>query len=61
MDSHGGWIARPAAIVRFLMHIDGFAAPPDILAPPTFQTMTTASAANAGHAKGWAVNRANNW
>ncbi len=24
MDSHGGWIARPADIVQFFMHVDGF-------------------------------------
>jgi CubicO group peptidase (beta-lactamase class C family) len=61
MDSHGGWIARPADIVQFFMHVDGFAAPPNILKPPTIQAMTTPSAANAGYAKGWMVNKANNW
>jgi CubicO group peptidase (beta-lactamase class C family) len=33
MDSHGGWIARPADIVQFFMHVDGFAVPPNILRP----------------------------
>ena len=61
MDSHGGWIARPADMVRFLMHVDGFATPPDILRPPTIRSMTTASSANPGYAKGWSVNRAGNW
>jgi CubicO group peptidase (beta-lactamase class C family) len=61
MDSHGGWIARPSDLVRFLMHVSGFAAPPNILEPQTIQTMVTASAANTGYAKGWAVNKANNW
>lgn len=61
MDSHGGWIARPADLVQFFMHVDGFAAPPNILKPQTIQTMTTASAANANYAKGWEVNKANNW
>jgi CubicO group peptidase (beta-lactamase class C family) len=61
MDSHGGWIARPAALVRFLMHVSGFASPPNILKPQTIQTMTAASAANPRYAKGWAVNQANNW
>src|SRR5260370_13619996 len=61
MDSHGGWIARPAAIVRFMMHVDGFAKPPNILKPQTIQTMTTASAANPGYAKGWSVNKSGNW
>jgi CubicO group peptidase (beta-lactamase class C family) len=61
MDSHGGWIARPADLVQFFMHVDGFAAPPNILEPHTIQTMTTASAANPHYAKGWEVNAANNW
>jgi CubicO group peptidase (beta-lactamase class C family) len=61
MDSHGGWIARPADLVQFAMHVDGFAAPPNILKPETISAMTTASSANAGYAKGWAVNKANNW
>jgi hypothetical protein len=34
---------------------------PNILKPETIQVMTTGSAANAGYAKGWAVNEANNW
>jgi CubicO group peptidase (beta-lactamase class C family) len=61
MDSHGGWIARPTDLVQFAMHVDGFAAPPNILKPETIRAMTTASDANAGYAKGWAVNKANNW
>jgi CubicO group peptidase (beta-lactamase class C family) len=61
MDSHGGWIARPTDLVQFFMHVDGFSTPPNILKPQTIETMTTASAANAGYAKGWEVNKANNW
>jgi CubicO group peptidase (beta-lactamase class C family) len=61
MDSHGGWIARPADIVQFFMHVDGFADPPNILKPQTIQTMTTPSAVYAGYAKGWMVNKVNNW
>jgi CubicO group peptidase (beta-lactamase class C family) len=61
MDSHGGWIARPADLVQFVMHVSGFATPPNVLKPETIQVMTTGSAANASYAKGWAVNKANNW
>lgn len=61
MDSHGGWLARPAAIVRFMMHVDGFARPPNILKTQTIQTMTTGSVANPDYAKGWAVNKSGNW
>jgi CubicO group peptidase (beta-lactamase class C family) len=60
MDSHGGWIARPADLVQFAMNVDGFSAS-SILKPDTIRTMTTASSANAGYAKGWAVNKAGNW
>jgi CubicO group peptidase (beta-lactamase class C family) len=61
MDSHGGWIARPADYVQFVMHVDGFAKPPNILKPQTIQTMTTPSAVYANYAKGWGVNKADNW
>ena len=61
MDAHGGWIARPADLVQFAMHVDGFARPPNILKPQTIQAMTTGSAANPNYAKGWAVNKAGNW
>jgi CubicO group peptidase (beta-lactamase class C family) len=61
MDSHGGWIARPAAIVRFFMHVDGFARPPNILKAETIKIMTTATSANPEYAKGWFVNKDGNW
>jgi CubicO group peptidase (beta-lactamase class C family) len=60
MDSHGGWIARPADIVNFLMHIDGYAKPPNILKPDTIKTMTTGSAVSPGYAKGFAINKYGN-
>jgi CubicO group peptidase (beta-lactamase class C family) len=61
MDSHGGWIARPTDYVQFVMHVDGFAKPRNILNLQTIQMMTTPSPANASYAKGWAVNKADNW
>jgi CubicO group peptidase (beta-lactamase class C family) len=61
MDSHGGWLARPADLVRLFAHVSGFAPPANILQPRTIQRMTTGSAANARYAKGWEVNRAGNW
>lgn len=60
MDAHGGWLARPASLAMFTSHVDGFSRS-SILLPATIQTMTAASAANAGYAKGWQVNRLNNW
>jgi CubicO group peptidase (beta-lactamase class C family) len=61
MDSHGGWLATPTDLVRFLVRVDGFPAKPDLLKPETIKVMTTASAASAGYAKGWCVNKFNNW
>lgn len=61
MDSHGGWIARPRDLVHFLMHVSGFDTPSNILNPQSIRVMTSASAANPGYAKGWAVNKFDNW
>jgi CubicO group peptidase (beta-lactamase class C family) len=61
MDSHGGWVATPTDLVRFLMHVDGYARPPNILRPRTIQLMTTAPAYSPDYAKGFCVNRFDNW
>lgn len=61
MDSHGGWLASATDLARFLVRVDKFPTKPDILRPDTIQIMTTPSAASAGYAKGWAVNKYNNW
>ena len=61
MDSHGGWLARPADLVRFASHVDGFATTANILSPSTIQLMTSATPANPRYAKGWAVNKFGNW
>jgi CubicO group peptidase (beta-lactamase class C family) len=60
MDSHGGWLATPADLVRFANHVDGFS-PALILQPDTIRTMTTASRTNPEYAKGWSVNSTGNW
>jgi CubicO group peptidase (beta-lactamase class C family) len=60
MDAHGGWLARPAALAIFASHVDGFSQH-SLLEPDSITNMTTASTANAGYAKGWSVNRLNNW
>ena len=51
MDSHGGWLATPADLVRFAMHVDGFTDTPNILAPETIKTMTTPCEANQNYAR----------
>ena len=59
MDSHGGWISTSEDLARFLVHVDGFPTKPDILNSDSINVMTTPS--NSGYAKGWCVNRSNNW
>ncbi|TAJ25548.1 MAG: class A beta-lactamase-related serine hydrolase [Reyranella sp.] len=61
MDSHGGWIASAPDLVRFLVHVDGFAGVPDILRPETLRAMSKPSPVQADYASGWAVNANGNW
>jgi len=62
MDSHGGWIATPSDLLQFLMRVDGFPNPADILQAGTITTMTTASGLRTptgedpNYARGWNVN-----
>jgi hypothetical protein len=67
MDAHGGWIASPTELLRFLVRVDRFAPPPDILSSPSTLTMVTPTTAqkppdalgtppyDANYAKGWGV------
>jgi CubicO group peptidase (beta-lactamase class C family) len=61
MDSHGGWLATARDLASFASHVDGHAPDRNILKPASIREMTTATTANAGYAKGWAVNRVPNW
>jgi CubicO group peptidase (beta-lactamase class C family) len=61
MDSHGGWLATARDLAMFASGVDGHSASRNILEPGSIREMTTASSANAGYAKGWAVNRIPNW
>jgi CubicO group peptidase (beta-lactamase class C family) len=61
LDSAGGWLATPLEIVRFAMHVDGYATDPNILKPETITLMTTGTAANPRYAKGWEVNQQGRW
>ncbi len=60
-DSHGGWIATPSDLLRFLVRVDGRAAKADIITAADHTTMTTALGVNdaAGndpqYAFGWAT------
>ena len=61
MDAHGGWIASPTDLLRFVTRVDGFDTVPDLLKPETIQTMSTPAEASPPYAKGWAINPADNW
>jgi CubicO group peptidase (beta-lactamase class C family) len=61
MDSHGGWLATARDLAMFSSHVDGHSASRNILERKSILEMTTASSANAGYAKGWAVNSVPNW
>jgi CubicO group peptidase (beta-lactamase class C family) len=60
MDSHGGWIANPIDLLRFMVRVDGFPSKQDILKSDTIKVMTTGSSANSSYAKGWSINTSNN-
>jgi CubicO group peptidase (beta-lactamase class C family) len=59
MDAHGGWIASPTDLVRFLVRVDRFPVPPDILSAASMDTMVTRTTAidtngnPSTYAKGW--------
>ena len=60
MDSHGGWLATPTDLVRFVTHLDGGTGT-NILKPDTIRMMTTPCAIYPSYAKGWSVNSRGNW
>ena len=60
MDSHGGWIASPIDLLRFMVHVDGFSTVPDRLTPSSIKAMTTPTTLIQFYAKGWSVNN-NYW
>jgi CubicO group peptidase (beta-lactamase class C family) len=61
MDSHGGWLASPRDLVRFINHVYGTAQDPAILKAETVLTMTTPPAVHHGYARGWFVTEPNRW
>ena len=61
MDAHGGWLGTPTDLVKFVLRVDGFDTPTDILRADTLKTMTTPSRVHANYACGWVVNKEQNW
>ncbi len=62
MDAHGGWIATPSEMVKFMCAVDGYGNIKDILTGTSIQTMTSVPSATAGsnYALGWGVS-GNSW
>ncbi|MFL6236961.1 MAG: serine hydrolase [Thermoanaerobaculia bacterium] len=60
-DSHGGWVASPIDLERFLVRVDGLPSKPDILSSASHTTMTTAAHVkdskgnDPSYAFGWGV------
>ncbi len=61
MDSHGGWIASAPDLVRLLNHVDGIGGARDILRRGSIAAMTRPGPRSPNYARGWSVNRQNNW
>jgi len=61
MDSHGGWLASPRDLVRFINHVYGTVQNPAILKAETVLTMITPPAVHHDYAKGWFVTGPNRW
>jgi len=61
MDAHGGWVGTPTELVKFALHVDGFARPADLLRKSSLESMTARTGPNPDYACGWLVNKAGNW
>lgn len=61
MNAHGGWIASAESLTRLMLAVDGFTTSPDILKPVTLELMNAPGKVNPWYAKGWSVNRHNNY
>ena len=61
-DSHGGWVASPVDLMRFLVRVDGNASKPDIITAASRTAMITpanvndVNGNNPNYAFGWAAN-----
>lgn len=61
MDANGGWIGSAVDVVRFVTAVDGSSSRPDLLRPPTIQTMVArpspplSGAGQTYYAMGWGV------
>jgi len=60
-DANGGWVATPTDLVKFMMRVDRFPQKADILLPVTLDTMYSAPAISPNYARGWGVNKFDNY
>jgi CubicO group peptidase (beta-lactamase class C family) len=56
MDSHGGWISTPTDLLRFMVRMDAFPKPVDILTADSLTSMTTPNPVNPEYGRGWQIN-----
>ena len=67
MDAHGGWVASPVDLMRFVAAVDGRPNRPDLLTAATLSTMSarpdvpTWNGSSWWYAFGWLVNTNGNW
>jgi CubicO group peptidase (beta-lactamase class C family) len=57
MDAHGGWLASPVDIMRFMVRYDGRTPPTDLLQKDSISEMTSRWHPSASYARGWGVNK----
>lgn len=60
-DANGGWVATPTDLVKFMIRVDKFPQKADILQPATLDTMYSALTVSPNYAKGWGVNKDDNY
>jgi len=61
LDANGGWIASPTELIRFLVRVDGYSSPADILNADSTRYMATRPFWGADFGHGWTVNDRDNW
>jgi hypothetical protein len=59
MDAHGGRIATPIDLLRFLVRVDGFDGKPDVLAPSSERELFEGERPRQRYGKGWMLR--SNW
>jgi len=59
MDAHGGWIATPIDLLRFVTRVDGFDRTADVLERDSLRELSNPEGPNRGYGEGWML--ANNW